>query len=107
MRKAIPILMLLFTLSSWSNGIFINGQVNQQSLTATSEDNFAEMFSYINRKDQKSVLAMVRRGEVILLDKGTRFYLIDGGFIKNKIKITSGTYEGIVVYIPREFCTLK
>jgi len=112
MKKLIIVLIVLLLVAGCTGGsssevikvgdtLTVTGDVVP---AATSRDNYAEMMKFVTAGDRTGFQAMYNRGQIILLDKGTRVKLLDTTFKGDyEVRVQDGPHREEVVRVSREF----
>lgn len=71
---------------------------------ATKED-LKEIVKISIAHDNYGIQEMLMNGTAISLNKGVKVLLLDTGFTWKKVRLLSGKYKGVAVFIPTEFAS--
>jgi protein involved in sex pheromone biosynthesis len=69
---------------------------------ATSQDNYTEMMKFVTADDRVGFQEMHSRGQLILLEKGTKVRLLQATFRGYEVRVQDGDHENRVVWVSRE-----
>lgn len=77
-----------------------NGEIVPVAISKEAFDRFTKLSV---AKDTIGIRNMVLAGLVFSVDNGTRVVVIDHGFLKSEVRIMSGKYFGLAVWVASDF----
>lgn len=118
MKKIILLFIAIFCIST-SNNILANTNskttnvaapesynsyyIKKECFAANSKSAFEELTKACVRQNQQTIMTMIMQGSVVVLSSGTNIEMVKYGVAKCYIKVLSGSYKGIHLYVATDF----
>ena len=83
--------------------LMVNSSIKTDCFAAISKEKLDEVTRASVKKDSDAILALIAKGYVVILKKGTEVNVVRTGLSVKKIQVISGSYSGKYFYIASEF----
>lgn len=77
----------------------MNYAVVGDCFAATSQEAYSECARYASRKDEASIRAMIAKGTVVVMTKGTNVQLKKSNIITTTVVVLDGTHKGKTIVL--------
>lgn len=78
------------------------GTIEKPVLSSVTEQDFIEMVNIDGGESAAQMKTKISDGSVVLLEKGTKFKVMDAGLVSTKIVVADGSRNGSMYYIPTD-----
>ena len=83
--------------------VMANSSITTDCFAAVSKEMLDEVTRASIKKNSDAIKALIARGYVVILKKGTQVNVVNTGLAVKKIQVLSGSYKGEYFYIASEF----
>ena len=86
-----------------NTSVMANSSITTDCFAAVSKEKLDEVTRASIKKNSDAITALIARGYVVILKKGTQVNVVNTGLAVKKIQVLSGSYRGEYFYIASEF----